>query len=286
MEDYSYIINEEVHTEQSRVLVRKMIPIMIGWAKKGQTDRTYKDMTHLLGYNRYSGIGRTLGRVEDVIDRLRHESGKKDIPSLNALCKSEKTKLPSEGFSYVYDGYKNMPLEAKRIFVDGLNLKAVRYENWDWVLKVLGLQPLPVLTDDALQYISKPVYGSGGEGPEHKKLKEYIVAHPQALGIRNVVSAETEYVLPSGDRLDVFFILKNGTHIAVEVKPATSPENDITRGVFQCVKYEATMKALRKLMEQGYEIQTYLAVGAEISLLNQKIADELGVHYMVVKMKD
>ena len=91
--------------------------------------------------------------------------------------------------------------------------------------------------------------------------------------------------LPEID-LTCFFILKDGTHIAVEVKPATSPDNDITRGVFQCVKYEATMKALRKLMEQGYEIQTYLAVGAEISLLNQKIADELGVRYMVVKMKD
>ena len=285
MENYAYIIDEVVLTEQSRVLVRKMIPIMIGWAKKGQTDRTYKDMTHLMGYPRFSGIGRTLGRVEDVIDRLRNESGKKESPSLNALCKSEKTKLPSEGFAYVYDGYKDMPLEAKRIFVDGLNLKAVRYENWDWVLKVLDLKPAPVLTEGDLQYISKPIYGSGGEGPEHKKLKEYIAVHPQALGIRNVAFSETEHVLPSGDRLDVFFILKDGTHIAVEVKPATSPDQDITRGIFQCVKYEATMKALRKLMEQGYGILTYLAVGAEISLLNQKIADELGVRYMTVAVK-
>ena len=285
MEDYSYIIDEVIQTEQTRALVRKMIPIMIGWAKKGQTDRTYRDMTHLLGYPRFSGIGRALGRVEDVINRLRIDSGRSDIPSLNALCKNGKTELPSEGFAYVYEGYKDMPLEAKRIFVDGLNLKAVRYENWDWVLKVLGLQAAPLFTANDFEFISRPVYGSGGEGPEHKKLKEYIAAHPQVLGIRNVVSADTEQVLPSGDRLDVFFILKDGTNVAVEVKPSTSPDQDIARGIFQCVKYEATMKALRKLREQAYGIQTYLATGAEISLLNQKIADELGVRYMTVNIK-
>lgn len=285
MENYSYIIDEVIQTEQTRAIVRKMIPIMIGWAKKGQTDRTYRDMTHLLGYPRFSGIGRALGRVEDVINRLRIDSGRSDIPSLNALCKNGKTELPSEGFAYVYEGYKDMPLEAKRIFVDGLNLKAVRYENWDWVLKALGLQAAPLFSENEFELISHPVYGSGGEGPEHRKLKEYIAAHPQVLGIRNVISADTEQVLPSGDRLDVFFILKDGTNVAVEVKPSTSPDQDIARGIFQCVKYEATMKALRKLREQAYGIQTYLATGAEISLLNQKIADELGVRYMTVNIK-
>ncbi len=283
MNDYSYILEKTIPTEKMRAIVSTMIPHLIRWAQNGETDKTYLDMIHILNMPRWSGIGRALGSVEDVMQVLRKDSGKSDIPSLNALCKNTSTKLPSEGFSYVYKEYDKMPVEAKRIFVEGVNQKAVKYEHWDWVLNALGLQPAVGLTEDEWKSISKPIYGSGGEGKEHKELKEYIKANPHKLGIHHVTHSETEHVLPSGDRLDVYFELKEGTHVAVEVKPSTAPEQDVARGIFQCVKYEATMKAIRQLENESYAIQTYLVVAADITPTNQKIADELKVKVVKVQ---
>jgi hypothetical protein len=260
-----------------------MIPQMVRWAQNGETDKTYLDMIHVLNMSRWSGIGYALGFVEDVMQVLRKESGKHDIPSLNTLCNKTSTRLPSDGLSYVYKEYKLMSTAAKRIFVKGINQKAVEYEHWDWVLSALGLQPATGLTADEWKILSKPVHGSGGEGKEHKELKEYIKANPQKIGIHHVTHSETEHVLPSGDRLDVYFELKDGTRVAVEVKPSTAPEQDVARGIFQCVKYEATMKAIRQLENESYAIQTYLVVAADITPTNQKIADELKVKVVKVQ---
>ena len=282
MNDYSYILKKAVPTEKMRSIVSAMIPHLIRWAQNGETDKTYMDMIHILNMSRWSGIGRALGSIEDVMQALRKESGLMDIPSLNALCKNTSTKLPSEGFSYVCEEYATMSVENKRIYVKGVNQKAVEYEHWDWVLSALGLQPATGLTSDEWKMLSKPVHGSGGEGKEHKELKEYIKANPHKLGIHHVTHSETEHVLPSGDRLDVYFELKDGTHVAVEIKPSTAPEQDVARGIFQCVKYEATMKAIRQLENESYAIQTYLVVAANITPTNQKIADELKVKVVKV----
>jgi hypothetical protein len=252
--DYSYILKQAVPTEKMRAIVSIMIPQMVRWAQNGETDKTYLDMIHVLNMSRWSGIGYALGFVEDVMQVLRKESGKHDIPSLNTLCNKTSTRLPSDGLSYVYKEYKLMSTAAKRIFVKGINQKAVEYEHWDWVLSALGLQPATGLTADEWKILSKPVHGSGGEGKEHKELKEYIKANPQKIGIHHVTHSETEHVLPSGDRLDVYFELKDGTRVAVEVKPSTAPEQDVARGIFQCVKYEATMKAIRQLENESYAI--------------------------------
>ena len=48
--------------------------------------------------------------------------------------------------------------------------------------------------------------------------------------------------VPSSGVLDVFF--RNGqAHVAIEVKSALSHEADITRCIFQCVKYRAALEA-------------------------------------------
>lgn len=54
----------------------------------------------------------------------------------------------------------------------------------------------------------------------------------------------TELPLPSGDSLDVSFDAKKNW-VGVEVKSAISPESDIVRGLFQCVKYRAVMEAVQ-----------------------------------------
>lgn len=279
--DYSHIIDDVITTPRNRELVRLLIPEMVRWAITGQTNKTYKDASVACGYQTFSGIGKTLGYVEDVFNQLRAETGE-DFPSLNALVRNTQTKLPSDGFSYVYPSYEQMTIEEKRIFVDGINQKAVNYDHWEWVLKSLGLQPAKAFTTEDWEKLSAPAYGKGGEGEEHKKLKEYVLNHPDKFGLKNVVYAETEHVLPSGDRLDVYFELKDGTRVAIEVKSHISAIEDLSRGVFQCVKYKAILTALRSLEQDKYKIQVLLVLGAEPDPLVVKLANELGVKYMII----
>ena len=265
------IINSVIHTKRSQELVSQIIPILVGWAKYGLTNKTYGDLIHALGYTRYSGIGDQLGNVETVLRELRKMTGE-DVPTLNALVK--KNGIPSDGFDFVYPNYNGLTLSEKQVFVAGINEKALNYKKWDWVLDQLGLQPSKIITEQELEAIS--VHGGGGEGKEHKAIKEYVYKHPESLGITGVIRKETEHPLPSGDRLDVYFETSD-TRYAIEVKPSTSPDDDITRGIFQCVKYKAVMEAVRKVEYGRYDISTQLVIAGSMSDKDKNLAEVLGI---------
>ena len=269
------IINSVIHTTRSQELVRQIIPILVGWAKHGKTDKTYGDLIHALGYSRYSGIGEQLGNVEKVLVKLR-EVTDEDIPTLNALV--QKNGIPSAGFKFVRSFYNSLTLPEKKSLVAGLNARAVNYTKWNRVLDQLGLQPTKIFTEKELEQLGTH-YG-GGEGEEHKALKKYICQHPECLNYKDVVFAETEHPLPSGDSLDVYFELSDGKHVAIEVKPSIAPYQDICRGVFQCVKYNAVMDALRKIECKGYEIEVLLVTAGNFSSQNKVLAEELDVEYV------
>ena len=269
------IIDSVIHTTRSQELVRQIIPILVEWAKHGKTDKTYGDLIHALGYSRYSGIGEQLGNVEKVLVKLREVTGE-DIPTLNALV--QKNGIPSAGFKFVRSFYNSLTLQEKKSLVAGLNARAVNYTKWNWVLDQLGLQPTKIFTEKELEQLGTH-YG-GGEGEEHKALKKYICQHPECLNYKDVVFAETEHPLPSGDSLDVYFELSDGKHVAIEVKPSIAPDQDICRGVFQCVKYNAVMDALRKIECKGYEIEVLLVTAGKFSSQNKVLAEELDVKYV------
>ena len=189
--------------------------------------------------------------------------------------------LPSEGFEFVSPKYNQLDEAGKRVFVEGLDSKALNYPHWDWVLDQLELKEATPFTVEQLEAIKKPCKNFGsGEGEEHKSLKEYIWKHPKSLGYSDVIFAETEYILPSSDRLDVYFELSDGTHVAIEVKPSISPDQDITRGIFQCVKYHAVLEALKTIECKDYEIEVLLVSASTLSSQNRTLADELDVEYI------
>lgn len=273
------IIDDVISTEATRRNVRLMLPIMIHWAKTGHKDHNYDDLIHAIGKQKFSGIGYALGCVQNVLEELSRKT-KRDIPPLNSLCKNAKTMLPSEGFGYVSKKYNSLDDNGKRIFVEGLDSNAINYAHWDWVLKELNLKEAGSFTDEQLEAIKNPQCSHGGEGEEHKALKEYIFEHPENLDIMGVVRKEAEHILPSGDRLDVYFELSDGTHVAIEVKPSIAPDQDIARGIFQCVKYSAVMDALRKIECKGYDIQVLLVTAGNFSSQNKVLAEELDVEYV------
>ena len=264
---------------RTRDNVRKMIPILIHWAKTGRRDGVYGDLINAIGKVKFGGIGHSLYAVQKVLDELASRSGSA-IPTLNSLCKNAKTMLPSEGFDYVIEKYNELDDKAKRVFIDGLDSQAVSYQRWDWVLKELGLQEIRPFTEEDIEKIKHPNCFGGGEGKEHKDLKEFIFQHPESVGLKNVVFKEIEHELPSGDRLDIYFELSDRTHIAVEVKPSISLDSDISRGIFQCVKYSAVMDALRIIECAEYNIKTLLITSRKLTARLEMLAGELDVDYI------
>lgn len=273
------IIDDAISTEATRKNVRLMIPVMIHWAKTGHNEHTYGDLAHAIGKSKFSGIGHALYFVQQVLDNLSTKSCR-EIPTLNSLCKNAKTMLPSEGFEFVSPQYNDLDENGKRVFVKGLDSNAMNFPHWDWVLKELELKEAVPFTEEQLEAIKNPRCIYDGEGEEHKALKYYICQHPESINYKDVDFAETEHILPSGDRLDVYFELSDGTHVAIEVKPGISPDQDIARGVFQCVKYYAVMDALRNIECKDYEIKVLLVTAGKISSQNKVLAEELYVEYV------
>ena len=125
--------------------------------------------------------------------------------------------------------------------------------------------------------IRKGGFGFGGEGEQHKELKEYIFDYPEVIGITKYKDKSTEHYLLSGDRIDVWFELKDGSEIAVEVKSSISSDADILRGLYQCVKYQAIMDAEDSAHDETHDNQVMLVLGGTLSKTNSRIRDCFGI---------
>ena len=257
----------------------KMIPVLIRWAQ-GAWDKPhyYSDLSAAIGH-KTNQIGAAIGIVQDIIDDIKSQTNRKDIPTLNCLVYSMSTNLPSDGFDYVIPNYSKLSNDSKRGEVDKLNYIAHKYD-WDWVLKYLKLKPSNIFEASQIKELKTAHFGSGGEGMEHKSIKEFIKQHPASIGIKNVKNAKTEYDLLSGDRLDVYFECSRNKHFAIEVKPSFSSDAEITRGIFQCVKYQAVMDAMRVVENKNYDNDVLLVTTRELSPANKQLAADLGVQYI------
>lgn len=280
MKSYPNLISEQCPTKATTELVAKTIPILIRWAKSGITTNTYGDLSSELGKGRaFSYIGAVLGYTEDVMNALRKETNQSDIPTLNALVKKTgRTDIPSNGFKYVHPGFDDLPPHTKKEVAAALNAKAIDYPNWDQVLQALCLKPSVVNSEkDEALIRGGTHFGKGGEGPQHLALKEYVYSHPESVGLRHIALKETEHILLSGDKLDVYFEQKDGTRIAVEVKSIVSPDSDILRGLYQCVKYKSVLDAEGKTHGLFGKNDSLLVLEGCLSETNQQVKDSLGI---------
>ncbi len=90
-------------------------------------------------------------------------------------------------------------------------------------------------------------YGSSGESAEHRLLKEFISNNPSEIGLYNPnLTGSMEYMLPSLDSIDILFEDEK-EWIAVEVKSIRSGKEDLKRGLYQCIKYRALMRAVERV---------------------------------------
>ncbi|MEI7126997.1 hypothetical protein WCU76_17910 [Pectobacterium versatile] len=86
--------------------------------------------------------------------------------------------------------------------------------------------------------------------------------------------------LPSGDIIDVLFKNKKDW-AAVEVKSKISNENDIIRGIFQCIKYKAILEAMQTASGLPQNARAILALESKLpeklvalkNMLNVEVID-------------
>jgi hypothetical protein len=127
------------------------------------------------------------------------------------------------------------------------------YQRWHDVLRAFGLKPLTLklpAPKKLLPEIRKIERRSSAESDEHKRLKLFLARNPKKVGVQWRGIGNTECFLLSGDRLDISF-RDDARWIAVEVKANHSPQADLIRGIFQCVKYTAVLAA--QLRYEGFE---------------------------------
>lgn len=136
--------------------------------------------------------------------------------------------------------------------------KVFFYPRWNEVLREFKLQP--VQSDFSHLITKAAAFRAGGESEEHKRLKVYVASHPEAIGLgRDVRTGTVEYALPSGDTVDVLF--EDGSErIAVEVKSSVSNSFDVTRGLFQCVKYRAVIEAVQATQNLDQNVRAILVL--------------------------
>ena len=254
------------------------LPILVRQAKASQTI-TYGELAQELEMPN----PRTLNHVLDEIGKWVLELGQRwneKVPAIQAIVVNKDTGLPGEGFGeFAPDpkGFKRATMRERKQIVDVMLLGVYQYKKWDEVLKACGLEPTsaPLKTFPMVD----PQYAQGGrgEGEAHRTLKEAVAAHPEWLRLpRAFGPGQTEVVLRSGDRVDVVFT-NASQRIAVEVKAAGVLEQELIRGIFQCVKYAAVLEAEASANQVQIDCRAILVLGGVLPKSLHSLRTTLGV---------
>ena len=264
-----------------QIRARNSLPVLVRQAKAGQKIY-YADLANEIGIPNPRNLNYPLGSIGTALIELSEKWGE-EIPQIQCIVVNQSTELPGEGIEWFISDTKQfskLNLKQKKALVDGVLAKIYGYDKWDKVLEELGLIPFITsekIKDNIKKTLSTTFGGKGGEGEEHKKLKEFIKNNPKKVGIKvKGLEAETEKSLLSGDSVDVSFNNKNNW-IGVEVKSKISNELDILRGLYQCVKYQAVMESTLSVIDIQKDVKVILALGAGFPEALISVKNTLGI---------
>lgn len=181
-----------------------------------------------------------LGSVGKALESLSAQ-WKEEVPPIQNLVINKQTGLPGEGggwFMTKKGDFRKLPRKLQALVQAKLQ-NIFAYPKWLTVLEAFGLS---AKLDNYTNVLSRAVsFRGGGEGLQHRRLKEYVAAHPKVVQLPAAAGVgKAEFPLPSGDSLDVLFQVGDDWH-TVEVTSAISRTNDIVRGMFQYVEYRGAV---------------------------------------------
>ena len=235
---------EKLYLERARVT----LPYLVRQAKAGQTIY-YSDLAEEVGIPNPRNLNYVLGSIGNALVALG-KSAKTEIPPIQCVVVNKSQGLPGEGIGWFISqtDFSKLNKTQKQKVVSAQLAKIFTFQDWDWVLDELGLEPVIADIEEEIK-IAKNRKG-GGESEQHKKFKEFIAKNPSAVGLsENLEVGEIEYCLPSADTVDVLFREKS-QKIGVEAKSIISDTADILRGLFQCVKYKHLIEAEQIVLDE------------------------------------
>jgi hypothetical protein len=240
----------------------------------------YSNLAAELGMPNPRNLNYVLGCVGNVMKTLSKEWGS-DIPPIQCIVVNKQTGLPGEGIGWFITNkneFRKLPLKQQRLLVEAKLQEIFSYPKWPLVLQELGLKLAPPISPAMIKKAS--AHKATGESPEHKKLKIFVAEHPTVVYLPPATpNGSTEYDLPSGDRIDILFVYNN-EWVGVEVKSKFSPEADIARGIFQCVKYQAILEAYQASQGMPPRTRTILVLGGRLPPQLVALKNILGVEVL------
>jgi hypothetical protein len=264
---------------KTSVWAKMMLPILVRQARS-QQPLTYGAMAHEVGMSHHRPVQRAAGHIAYALEEIASLRGwrRRPPPKLQSLIINKSTGLPGHGvngfMSHQYREAKTKRQRAAALLTAHAEIYA--YPYWPDVTRLLGVETsLPSLQD--LTAAATNARGRGGEGPEHKALKDHIAVNPIIVGLSAAhPPGKKEHRLPSGDQVDVVFEGMNGM-MAVEVKSFRSGPDDIARGVYQCIKYRAVINAQSSIDDDPYDVSVMLVLGGPASQETLRLANTFGI---------
>lgn len=231
-------------------------------------------------------IGRVAGAA---MDRMLERDP--TAPLLNVLLVGAATGLPGAGAAaYLRKRHSGKDwLRRKeahrdkrwRALIEDEARRVYAYRRWGEIYRDVSERGLELLKDQPDSPAGKDrSRGKGGEGPNHRALKLRVFREPDLVqkGLRADI-ARTEEELLSGDRVDVLCYADDRT-VAIEVKSRDSDWADFRRGVYQCVKYQAVLRA--QDIRHDPNVQAWLVTEGPLPGDLKELARRLGVRTKVV----
>ena len=238
---------------------RMVLPILVRQAEAG-TPIFYSALAEEVGIPNPRNLNYVLGSIGTTLENLS-KARKQKVPPIQCLVVNKNTGLPGEGIGWFLvkkEDFSSLNRRQQRAIVEAELQHVFSFGRWHEVLSVLSLQP--VESDFSAQIKKAAAFGGGGESEAHKRLKIYVSKNPTVVGLpASTPAGVTEFPLASGDAADVRFQDKKDW-VAVEVKSAISSEADITRGLFQCVKYKAVLEAMQLASDLPQNARAILAL--------------------------
>lgn len=234
------------------------------------------------------------GKIGDICETLADDLGE-PVPPLNSIIVNERTRLPSHGVDTYLLRYLGKPAKLLAKMADedrkayaNQAIEAVHsFEAWTKIANLLGYPPTADKPLDRGKPIPPPDHHAFSTGPEseaHKALKHWVADHPeQFIAFGAFGKGKCERDLSSGDRLDVHF--DNGSKsLAVEVKAAAASVSEVQRGVYQCVKYRAVLRAMQLAASRPPNGNAVLVLDRKPPAVVAQLAERLSVRVISVDM--
>jgi hypothetical protein len=251
----------------------KLLPYLVQAAKTRKTP-TYGELAEKIGVH-HRVMNRILGYIRDDICFTR------GLPLITCIVINQGTRLP--GADWLPQGTTNLTEEEYKAEYERFRDQVFAYKDWNALLQKLDLAPveptIESLDDRGRAYSEYIERTGGGENEDHRRLKEYIAEHPEAIGLEVESSAQMEYLFVAGDRADIVFGTGPDAWAVVEIKNGEIGE--LVKGVYQAIKYHALLQA-----EKGHGISPQvdaILVAYEIPSEISFFAAKFGIRCRIIR---